>query len=83
MENLSLHDYCEENDEDVDETLLWKDFGRIPLVTTAKEIKLGYSDFNKLEECANFVNCQRSILNHATLNHAISLKQSFPNSCKN
>jgi len=59
MENLNLFDYCEENEEDVDRTLLWKHFGRIPLVTTAKSIKLGYSDFNKLEECVNFVNCQK------------------------
>jgi len=59
MENLNLHDYCEENDEEVEETLLWKHFGRIPLVTTAKSIKFGYSDFNKLEECGNFVNCRK------------------------
>ena len=29
MENLNLHDYCEENDEEVEETLLWKHFGRM------------------------------------------------------
>jgi len=36
----------------------WTDFGRIAAVTKVASIKLGYSDFNELGECKNFVNCR-------------------------
>jgi len=37
----------------------WTDFGRIAAVTKVASIKLGYSDFNELGECKNFVNCRK------------------------
>lgn len=68
LENLDLL-----NDDDVEEShsgsdseeeasvgvkATWEDFGRITAVTKVASIKLGYSDFNELGECKNFVNCR-------------------------
>jgi len=68
LENLELLAEDEmsdsDSDSDADEALTqvlkatWKDFGRITAVTRVASIKLGYSDFNELGECKNFVNCR-------------------------
>jgi len=63
LENLELLE-DDMSDSDSDEALTpvlkatWKDFGRIEAVTKVASIKLGYSDFNELGECKNFVNCR-------------------------
>jgi len=68
LENLELlnEDDSEEDSDNSEEEEAkspavkanWEDFGRIETVTKVASIKLGYSDFNELGECKNFVNCR-------------------------
>lgn len=75
LENFSFEEY---EGEELEAEDYWKDFGRIPLVTTAKSIKLGYTDFNRLEECANFVNCRKLNFESCDFEKADFKKAKFP-----
>jgi len=78
QKKLDLDSMTLNENEELDVKGMWKGLGRIPLVATAIEIKLGYSDFNQLQECENFVCCRKLSFQGCDFENTDFTKAQFP-----